>query len=313
MKPYIRLLSFGDQNYRRSLSWLKNQCKRYGVDEVVIKSGKDFSKTKFYRQYYNIASNKRGAGYWLWKPFYILEQLRSLQQGDVLIYSDAGVLPTQSLQCLIELTEHNKILLFENYQGSDYIKQISMPFDLHTVYVEMNKNYFWCKRDVFIGMNADDEAAWNSPQVDASFQIYVCSEQSINFVEEWLMYCITDTLITDDENNYGKPNHAKLIKHLHDQSIISVLAHKKRLQLFRSPSQFGNHYKMDTFRVPGEFLMLPYHPDPKKNSPYGTVLWHHRNGRSVFLDRFKHFITNEIKIVDDLYLGGVLQRMKKQK
>jgi hypothetical protein len=313
MKPYIRLLSFGDHNYRRALSWLKNYAHEYGANEVVIKSGKDFSNTQFYQQHIAIASAKRGAGYWLWKPFYILEQLKSLQPGDILIYADAGVLPIQPLAALIHFTNEHKILLFENYQGSDYIKKTSLPFNLDTVYVEMNKNYFWCKRDVFIGMNADDEAAWNSPQVDASFQVYVCSEQAIDFVEEWLTYCITDTLITDHENRYGQPNHALMIKHLHDQSILSVLAHKKQISLFRSPSQFGNHYKTDAFRIAGEYLMFPYHPEPKLHSPYGTLLWHHRTGRSAFGERLKQFLLNEIKIMDDLYFGGILQKTQRGK
>lgn len=32
----------------------------------------------------------QGAGYWVWKPFIILKELEHLQDGDYLLYTDAG-------------------------------------------------------------------------------------------------------------------------------------------------------------------------------------------------------------------------------
>ncbi len=37
-----------------------------------------------------ILTQARGAGYWLWKPFIILETLSKLPPGAALVYSDAG-------------------------------------------------------------------------------------------------------------------------------------------------------------------------------------------------------------------------------
>ena len=34
--------------------------------------------------------NLQGAGFWVWKPFIILKELEHLEEGDYLLYTDAG-------------------------------------------------------------------------------------------------------------------------------------------------------------------------------------------------------------------------------
>ncbi|CAF3905893.1 unnamed protein product [Adineta steineri] len=38
----------------------------------------------------NILNRKRGAGYWLWKPFILLQELYLARDGDIIVYSDAA-------------------------------------------------------------------------------------------------------------------------------------------------------------------------------------------------------------------------------
>ena len=38
----------------------------------------------------NIFSQKKGAGYWLWKPYIILETLEEIPENDILLYADSG-------------------------------------------------------------------------------------------------------------------------------------------------------------------------------------------------------------------------------
>ncbi|MFN3794238.1 MAG: hypothetical protein ACK4RX_06200 [Chitinophagaceae bacterium] len=229
-----------------------------------------------------------------------------LKEGDVLIYTDAGVSIVADLQPLLSIAQQSGIVLFQNYQGSDYIRFTNLEFDYHNVYTEINSNKFWCKREVFVSLGADSEAAWNSPNIDASFMVFRACSAAVSFVQSWLNYCLLPGLITDAPNNCLLDNYPGMIKHLHDQSIISVLAFKEGIELYRSPSQFGNHYKLPENRVEGEYTMLPYAKEPKINSPYCTLLLHHRKRDIPFRTRFKSFMRNEIKIFDQLYLGGFL-------
>lgn len=302
----VRLISFGDESFRRALHSIREVAGKYGIDEVRIFSKRQFSQTDFYKQHYAITGLPRGAGYWLWKPYYILENLLQLKEGDVLIYTDAGVSVVADLHPLLSIAQQSPIVLFQNYQGSDYIRFTNLEFDYHNVYTEINSNKFWCKREVFVSLGADSEAAWNSPNIDASFMVFRACSAAVSFVQSWLNYCLLPDLITDAPNNCLLDNYPGMIKHLHDQSIISVLAFKEGIELYRSPSQFGNHYKLTENRVEGEYTMLPYAKEPKINSPYGTLLQHHRKRDIPFRTRLKSFMRNEVKIFDQLYLGGFL-------
>jgi uncharacterized protein YndB with AHSA1/START domain len=67
------------------------------------------------------------------------------------------------------------------------------------------------------------------------------------------------------------------IEHRHDQSILSLIAIRKDIELFRHPSQYGNHLKTELYRDPGEWLRCPYSTRGLyDNSPYGTLINHHR-------------------------------------
>lgn len=58
-----------------------------GFDKVFNYSPKDLSR-HFKRKHAEILSNPRGGGYWLWKPYVILQALRRSMPNDILFYCD---------------------------------------------------------------------------------------------------------------------------------------------------------------------------------------------------------------------------------
>jgi len=204
-------------------------------------------------------------GYWLWKPLIIAEQLKLLAEGDVLIYIDAGAEIIADLEPLIELCATSEpVLLFGNATDT---------------------NVAWTKRDSFVLMDCDTEEYWQGPHCDASVSLFRKCERATHFVTEWLRYGSNANILTDLPTSMGLPDLPGYRDHRYDQSILSLLAQKFKINLYRVPSQFGNHYKMYDFRVPGEFncvnqwnqqpvayySVLPYY-----NSFYGQLLNHHR-------------------------------------
>jgi hypothetical protein len=61
----------------------------------------------------NILERKRGAGYWLWKPYIIFQELYLARDGDVIVYSDALVNFVANVSYLTKLTEKQDIIIFE--------------------------------------------------------------------------------------------------------------------------------------------------------------------------------------------------------
>jgi hypothetical protein len=176
------------------------------VDEYYSYGPKDIDKD-FKERNKEILSRKRGNGYWLWKPYFILKTLKEkLAEGDYLIYTDAGILYKNST---------HKLINFLNEQKSEM-----WMIRLH--YIE--KQY--TKRDAFILLGADSPFYTDTCQYMAGIQIYKKSKFTEKFVEEVLYYSQDKRIITDDPNTLGLNNYKEFIENRHDQTILSILIKK---------------------------------------------------------------------------------------
>jgi hypothetical protein len=90
-RPYkVHLVVFASSNFTNTLKRIKKEAEDSGFfDYIHAFTEKDFP------EYINkhsafIQSNKRGYGYWIWKPYCVKYVLDKLNEGDVLVYLDAG-------------------------------------------------------------------------------------------------------------------------------------------------------------------------------------------------------------------------------
>jgi hypothetical protein len=195
-----------------------NSCISYNPENL----DKDFKNT--YKHLLN--SSVRGYGYWMWKPMIIKQTLNLLNDNDIVLYVDSGNTIIHNLDYLIEEVNKKDILLFDNRDGN-YRRTT-------------NKNRQWTKRDCYVLMNCDEEKYHNSDQIDASYQIYKKNKKTINFIDELLGYCCNENIISDLPN-ITKNNLPEFIDHRHDQSILSLMAHKHNIELLPEPSEWGNY------------------------------------------------------------------------
>lgn len=262
MKTVLTTLS--NNLYLESRLRLNNSALKYGFDEVASYDFNDLKGAVFFEENKKLLLNPRGLGYWIWKPYILLEEIKKMSDGDIIVYCDAGIEIIGSAAPLFEICTAQPILLFAN--GT-------------------LKNRIWTKRDAFILMEADNRKFWNGLQCDASFSVFKKCAQSLHFLEDWLHYCCDERVVTEMPNVCGKKNFFGYRQHRYDQSILSLLALKYNVPLHRMPSQYGNHYKMPEFRVPGEFNCVNqtrqrqlkyYSKNLYYNSPYFQLLDHHR-------------------------------------
>jgi hypothetical protein len=258
------LVNFSGKSFEESRLRLNTSAIKYGIDKVFSYDEEYIKKTAFYRDHKSIFKYEKGLGYWLWKPFLILETLKCGNEGDIVIYSDAGIEIIDDISPLISLCNEHNIVLFSNGNL---------------------KNKFWVKRDCFVLMEVEEKKFWNGPQVDAAFCMFKNNVHTRGFVMEWLSYCTDERILSDSGNVMGKKNFFGFHFHRHDQSVLSLLAIKQGLTLFRQPTQFGNHYKIREYRVKGEFNCVNqfkirqvqyYSSQPFQNSHYFQLLDHHR-------------------------------------
>jgi len=236
------LCSYANKRYLKSLRSLEKTAIEIGkVDKVCAYTREWLETTDFYKKNIYILNMPRGNGYWIYKPYIILKTLESMEEGDIVMYTDAGITPLQNLQSLYDLADIHEKIIFQNAG---------------------HNNKTWTKRDCFVIMNCDEKKYWDGMQVTATFSLWKKTIKNIDFLNEWQRYLRDVRIVTDEPNMCGLPNFIEFKDHRHDQSVLSLMAIKYNIELFRDPGQFGIPLK-----------------DKFPNSTYEQLFDHHRQNK----------------------------------
>jgi hypothetical protein len=208
-KYKVIAISYANDKYFKQLEINKYSAINVGkVDKYYSYKPEDID-INFKNKNKDILTRKRGNGYWIWKPYFILKTLKDkLNIGDYLIYTDSAILYLDNVE---------KIIKFMISKNEDI-------WAIRTKYLERQ----YSKRDAFILLDVDSSIYADTYQYMAGIQIYKKTEFSINFVEKLLNYSTDKRIITDDPNTQGLPNYKGFIDNRHDQTILSLLTKKLR-------------------------------------------------------------------------------------
>ena len=240
-------ISFGNEEYYKSLDLLEKTTLEIGkVDQFIRYTQEWLKKEPFWNKNSFILNQKRGCGYWIWKSYIILNTFETLEEGDIVLYSDAGLRVIDNLNPLFDIAQ-------------------TLPNDGKVIFKvpevgATHKASKWTKRDCFILTGCDEAKYWNANMTNGAVSLWVKNEENDKFLREWQRYLRDPRIVTDDPNMCGKANFADCIDHRHDQSVLTILVTKYNYELFRDPTQWGND-EMGLFA----------------NSPYRQLFHHHRN------------------------------------
>lgn len=259
--PTAFLVSYATERFKAVRHELNQSAWKFGISNILSFDDDDLHASDYYQYNKSILDETCGAGYWAWKPYFILKAMEQLGDGDILFYCDAGSMFVDNPAPLIQLAvqQPQGILLFD-----------ARPL----------KNRQFTKRDCFVRMDCDKPIYWNAVKVIATILVVRKCPFVHSFLSEWLHYCQDRAAITNDPNQYGRNDLPGYLQHRWDQSILSVLAAKYNLETYRNPTLWGNYLKLPAFRDPGEAVLSPYNliPEinsyasiPQENSPYGTI------------------------------------------
>src|ERR1700743_2779924 len=79
-----------DAKFHHAQTVLNVSAPAGGITDIVAWDRRKLEETAFYLENKGILHCRRGDGYWLWKPYIILEALKSADPDDVVVYWDAG-------------------------------------------------------------------------------------------------------------------------------------------------------------------------------------------------------------------------------
>lgn len=239
---YKTLINYANLSHYKSQKLNSMSGIKFGFDKVYSYGVNDIDNN-FKEKNKIILNSRRGAGYWLWKPYFILKTLKEkIKENEYLIYSDSGAMFTKSWTPVFELMEKLKLDI-----GCFEIIQVEK---------------MWTKRDLFIKMGIDEKKYTDSFQRMASYQIIKKTDFTLKFYDEYLKLCCDVNNITDIPSK--NPNYRIFKDHRHDQSIFSLLTKKYNIQCLRDPCQWRFEGENGVSKAPGD---------------YGEIINHHRQNK----------------------------------
>jgi hypothetical protein len=204
----------GNNNYIEAGERLINQAKSLNVfDETILYTDKYLINDKdFWNKHGNfILKNKRGYGYWLWKPYIIKITMDKMNDGDILLYLDCGC----------EINKQKKVLMNELFEKVKEYNIIKTTTQIEKV---------WNKMDLILKMNMNDEKYLNSTTHQAGAIIFYINKLTRNLVNEWYTIACADNYHYIDDTPSIAPNVPEFKEHRHDQSIFSLLCKKYNIK-----------------------------------------------------------------------------------
>jgi hypothetical protein len=224
----VRLyVTFGGKAYETSTELILSNAPYLGVDKVLVYDEAWVTEqTDFYEQnrWCWEHPHKRGFGWYIWKPYVMLDALERVQEGDFVLYTDADTYPVRNLSVLFQECQKEGIMLFE---------------------ASAHQNRPWLKRDCAIVMAQDDDRYRDVQHAVARFLVIQKGRwKPKQLLMEWLTYTANPLANTFDPSTLA-PEKPGFVEHRCEQAILTLLAHKYRYRLYREACQAGDGSQKD--------------------------------------------------------------------
>jgi hypothetical protein len=242
------LVNFADSGFEAAQRLNSATALRKGGFDAVHSFSPEDIEPAFLDAHGEILRQRRGSGYWLWKPHFIQRVLDSARDGDFVFYSDAGAMFIRKVDHLIAAMDRAEVDV--------------MSFELPLPELQ------WTNSRTFQVMGCESDAYRWTNQRNGAFMLFRKTPYATSFVEEFLSWCTDASIVTDASNEIARDPFS--ITHRHDQSIFSLLCKRRGLPAFRDCSDYGIRPRQ--YLTPRRF----YYENRYDNSPYPVITLHFR-------------------------------------
>jgi len=183
-----------------------------GFDRFFLYHRKDIDND-FSARNKSILDQKRGAGYWLWKPYFILKTLKELPEGALVFYADSAFIFKNSIEYFVHKLNNTKTDILLLHDGSKRKNNFNKA-------VQTIKNEALSLNDMDSKALNDQYALWGA------FLVIRNTERGRAFVQTWLNLCENKDALTDQPFDSQIQNKYFRV-HSHDQALLFVATQKK--------------------------------------------------------------------------------------
>jgi hypothetical protein len=225
------LATYSGAKYHRTTQRIVEDAQRFGVDKVMVYDNHWLracrpafvEKMKWFLEH----PKTRGDGWFLWKPMVVLDAFRRLNDGDVLLFTDADTFAVADLTPLYDTCRANGGVMLFGARGI------------------INK--FYVKRDAFVLMGCDEPKYHDALHTVARFMLFEKGGAFPveKFLGEWLGFTANPMINTFDPSVI-LPDYPTLIEPRAEQAVLSLLSIKYGVPLHREACEFGGPWPGET-------------------------------------------------------------------
>ncbi len=245
------LITFGGAQFDEATRAIVERGPKLGADRVIVYDDRWLVDQAFYRQNAWLWQHhhKRGFGWYAWKPYVIWQTLQTIHDGDVVMFLDADTEPIAPFGMLFERCRADGgIMLFAS---------------------ENHRQYEWCKRDCYLAMGQEIDRS--APAGVARFALFQKGPwKATQFLMEWITYCVNPTATTFDPSWIANEVPG-FVEHRTEQAIMTNLAHKYGLKLYREACAAGDGTLRDRDLYGQLFRQLELNPTKVTEEVLGSA------------------------------------------
>jgi hypothetical protein len=260
-------ISYGDDRFKESLNRIARQARKIGIFDRIIKySPKDLPE---FIKASPLFAFDRGGGYWVWKPYIVYQTLNLCQEGDILVYADAGCTLSKDSpewEYYLNLLHTHSAIFFQYRENYDYgWKCVRKPCGDAVALKHWMKPSLVQFYERSLGLNYLD-----SSKILGGFFIIKKNRKDLRTIDEW--YKITlfhPELVMDPSNDDIADCPPDFFEHRHDQAVLSPLVYH--------------------FQSEDDLVILPETAESKIGHP-AVIADRWRQGKSSILWKMKYLL-----------------------
>lgn len=213
----IKLVTFTDHNMTISASFCADSAMQHGADAYSIWTPTDLSP-EFRETMAEVLKHAFGAGYYCWKPYIVHREMCKLNDGDILVYCDAGNEWVGDMRQAVRAMDQDILFFSNGWRHADWCKMDTMNAIIKMIEVD-------CK------------------QVQASTFFVRVTTETRKFIQEWYAWSLLPGMIDNESSRL--PNVHTFREHRWDQSILCCLQIKYGYCLHWFPTTTAGHLRKD--------------------------------------------------------------------
>ena len=212
-KP-IHFITYGNHRFKNSKDRLLQEAQEFGAFKTMTGYGPGFMSREFMEKHKDVLTQPRGGGYWIWRPSLLLEALNKIEDGEFLVYLDAGC----------KLNPYGKKRFYEYIDmidNSDYgIMSFQMSGNLGQGNLE--KENKWTNKEIFNYLNEPTDGAHaNTGQFLGGILVMKKNQHLLKIINLLIKALDDDQLMYTD--HYSTNQHPQFKENRHEQSLFSLL------------------------------------------------------------------------------------------